>query len=71
MPDDDTIPVRDAALRMGISESLVRKLIRDGDLPAKPEHTARGVIYAIKPEDCHYTPRPRGNPGWRKKETTG
>lgn len=46
MPDDDVayVTVREAAVRLGVSERRVRKLARDGRLVGAVEAGAEGLV---------------------------
>lgn len=62
----DRLTVAQAAQALGVTPSLVRRLIRQGRIRAEKTETQRGAEYWIDPADCHYTYRPNGRP---KKET--
>ena len=58
------LTIADAAARLGIDPSRVRRLIREGRIPAR----RFGRAWVIAEADLNaYQPRPQGRPGHRPK----
>ena len=57
------LTTREAAAALGVTARRVRKLAKDGTLPATREETARGVILYFHAADvAAYSPGPAGWP---------